>query len=187
MLDRIIHLLTEYKYYVLFPLAIVEGPIIAVLSGLLCLNGFLQAWLVYPILIAGDMIGDSACYWLGRWGKKMGWIGRRLGLQSVKIDRVRGFIDTHPVRTISLSKVTLGVGVAGIFMAGNARVPYPKFVVICLATSAVQDAFYLSVGLLFGHAYVQIGRYLDYFAAACIVTCMAIVLFFAIKSLFKKI
>ena len=41
-MDHIVYLLTEYKYLILFPLAIVEGPIIAVIAGFLCSSGFLN-------------------------------------------------------------------------------------------------------------------------------------------------
>src|SRR5450432_4605817 len=80
-MDHIAYLLTQYKYLLLFPLAIVEGPIIAVIAGFLCINGFLNLFIVYPIIVAGDLIGDTICYFLGLWGvpgfikKITGWLG----------------------------------------------------------------------------------------------------------------
>jgi membrane protein DedA with SNARE-associated domain len=97
------------------------------------------------------------------------------------------FFDSNPIKTISLSKITLGMGVVGIYLAGNARIPYKKFISICLITSMVQYIFYLGIGLLFGHAYIQINHYLNYFASLSIIIALAVILFISIRSMLKKI
>jgi membrane-associated protein len=188
-MDHIIYLLTEYKYLILFPLAIVEGPIIAIISGFLCIGGFLNPLLVYPIIVFGDIIGDTLCYSLGRWGLPnfIRKIGHRIGLTPERVERARVYFDANPKMTISLSKITLGVGVAGIYLAGNAKIPYAKFLGICLITSMLQYFIYLGIGLMFGHAYVLINHYLNFVAAIFIVTGLAILLFISIKSMLKKI
>jgi len=189
MLENIISLLTEYKYIILFPLAIVEGPIIAVIAGFLCSNGFMNPLLAFPVIVLGDIVGDSFCYMLGRFGipKFLQQIFRWLGYNPGKIDQVRVFLNANPAKTIALSKITLGIGVAGIYLAGNVKVPYNKFLWICLVTSAIQYIVYLSIGLLFGKAYVQINQYLNYFASATIVALLALLLYFFIKSIIKKL
>jgi len=170
-------------------LAIVEGPIVAVIAGFLCTGGYLNPFIVFPIIIVGDIIGDSICYLFGRWGvpnfvKK---ISRFFGLTPEKIEQVRAYYELHPKRTISLSKIALGIGVAGIYLAGNSKVPYSKFIKICLATSALQYVFYLGIGLLFGDAYTQINNYLNVFASITIILSFALVMFLITKSLLKKI
>ena len=188
-MEYIIYLLTQYRYYILFPLAIVEGPMITVIAGFFCANRFLNPLIVFPIIILGDITGDSFYYMLGRWGsdKLPKKIGRRFGLNSERLDRVRVFFDSNPRKTIFFSKIVLGIGVAGLFLAGNTKVPYKKFLRICLVTSILQCAVYLCIGFLFGHAYIQINHYLNYFASISIVVACALVLFFAIRSIFKKL
>ena len=188
-MEHIVYLLAQYKYLLLFPLAIVEGPIIAVIAGFLCINGFLNLFIVYPIIVFGDLIGDTICYFLGFCGvpgflKRMaGW----LGLNAKIVDRARTYFNMNPFRTISLSKISLGVGVAGIYMAGNARVPFRKFIAICLMTSLAQYCIYLGIGILFGHAYLKISRYMNAVASILIIITLAGILFFSIKSILKKI
>src|ERR1700722_1510647 len=135
-MDHIVYLLTQYRYLILFPLAIVEGPILAVIAGFLCINGFLNLFIAYPIIVLGDIIGDSIVYTFGRWGvpvfiKKM---ARGFVMKPEKINRVRTYFDANPNKIISLSKVTLGIGVAGIYLAGNTKIPYERFIRICLVT-----------------------------------------------------
>lgn len=187
-MENILDLLSHYKYLILYPLAIVEGPIVAVIAGLLCSNQILNILFVYPIIVAGDITGDSLCYLLGRFGvpKFVKTIAIKLGVKPEKIAVVRTYFDTNPVKTISLSKIALGVGVAGIYLAGNSRIPYKKFIVVCLATSALQYIFYLTIGFLFGSAYLQISRYLNVAATLIILSVLAILLYLFVKSKLKK-
>jgi membrane protein DedA with SNARE-associated domain len=188
-LENIFHLLTQYKYYILLPLAIVEGPILAVIAGFLCIEGFLNLFICYPIIVLGDIIGDSLCYSLGRWGvpKFIKKIATILGVNYNNIDKVRTYFDANPNKTISLSKIILGIGFAGIYIAGNVRIPYLHFIRICLITSAVQYIFYLGMGLLFGNAYQQISHYLNFFAAVTIVAALAFLILYLIQSIRKKL
>ena len=177
-----------FKYLFLFPLAVVEGPILAVIAGLLCSEGFLNPAIVYPIIVLGDITGDSLVYALGRWGnsaRPRRWY-RLIGLTTGKIDRARTYFAGNPVKTVSLSKVILGVGVAGIFLAGNSKVPYRTFLAVCLGTSAIQYTVYLGIGLLFGRAYKEIDCYLNYFAAILIVAAFGLFFVFILKSLDKR-
>ncbi|HEV2355526.1 MAG TPA: hypothetical protein VGR89_14855, partial [Puia sp.] len=113
-MENLIHWLTVYKYAVLFPLAIIEGPVLAVIVGWLCAAGLMRIEAAYPIIIAGDMVGDSGCYLLGR-VTKAGHINRLLrwlGCTEEKVDRIRVWFRANPVKMISLSKITPGVGPA---------------------------------------------------------------------------
>jgi membrane protein DedA with SNARE-associated domain len=186
-MEHIIQLLYEFKYLFLFPLAVVEGPILAIIAGFLCMEGVLNPFIVYPIIVLGDITGDSLVYALGRWGKSCtsGRWHRLMGLSGAKIERARTYFGNNPVKTVSLSKIALGVGVAGIFLAGNSRVPYRKFIAICFGTSAVQYAAYLGIGLLFGRAYREISLYLNYIATAAIIVSFAFLFVYIIKSLDK--
>jgi membrane-associated protein len=188
-MENILNLLTQYKYLILFPLAIVEGPILAVIGGFLCTNGFLNPFILYPVIIGGDMIGDSLVYTLGRWGVP-GFLKRiagKLGLFATDIEPVRAYFDSNPRKTISLSKITLGIGFAGLYLAGNTRIPYRKYILICLVTSALQYIVYISIGLLFGAAYRQISQYLDFFSAFIFVLALAVALVYFIRSRRKRL
>lgn len=192
---HLLYLLITYRYWILFPLAIGEGPIVAVIAGFLCTKGLLSPFIVYPVIVSGDIVGDSLVYWLGRVGRSSRpsrfWLFRRASRtcsgNKEKLERLRVYFDTNPVKTVSLSKIALGFGVAGIFLAGNSKVPYYKFLLICLLTSAGQYIIYLGAGLLFGHAYIKIARYLNSLAAITIVAFLAILAFFFIKSLHKQV
>ena len=188
-MDHIFSLLHDYGYYVLFPLAVVEGPILAVIAGFLCATGIMNPFLVYLFIVSGDIVGDSVCYFAGRSGKS-GWlnrVARWFGVRDDKVERLKSVFQENPVKTVALSKVALGIGVVGIYLAGLTRIPYRKFILTCLVTSGLQYIVYITIGVLFGSAYQRISHYLNVTAAVLIVAGLAILAYFVINNLRKKL
>ncbi len=185
-MDHLLSLLFSYRYLLLFPLAILEGPMLSVLCGALCATGFFHPIIVFPLVVCGDVTGDSLYYALGRWGVPA--FAQRLGIRftSQKIETIRSYFETNPVKTISLSKVVLGVGIAGLYLAGNARVPYKVFVCTCLLTSMAQFIVYLTLGLCLGQAYIRINQYLSVVTSIIIVLALSFTIFFFLKSILKR-
>jgi len=58
-----------YKYLVLYPIMVFEGPIITIIAGFFVSIGHLNGPAVFMVLIVGDVTGDSLYYTIGRWGK----------------------------------------------------------------------------------------------------------------------
>lgn len=189
MILNILTLLIRYRYFLLFPLAIVEGPIISIIAGFLCNTGDLNLWLVYPILIVGDNIGDSIYYALGRYGRsrKLEKLSVWLGLTPERLLKAKEYASANSNKMISLSKVIFGVGVAGLLLAGRAKIPYPRFYKVCLLTSFVQSAAYLTIGWFFGIFYQKISQYLDYASSIIIVITLGIIVFYFIKTKLNKL
>ena len=166
-----------------------EGPILAVIVGFLWSLGILNAFIAYPIIIAGDIVGDTLCYLLGKLGipkflKKWAiWIG----IKPSHIAKVREYFKNNHIKTIALSKIALGIGVAGIYIAGNARIAYNKFLTICIIVSCLQFAVYIVLGVFFGHAYQAISHVLDATGAALIIFCLAVLTVFLIRSSLKRV
>jgi len=186
-MDQLIELLLTYKYLILLPLSVVEGPIVTVLVGFLSSMNLFNPFIGYLIVLIGDFTGDTLLYFAGRFGDKIfsSKFGRKLGITPERMSAAKNTFNTHRVKTIILSKVLHGIGIAGLMAAGSAKVPFFKFIRICLLTSITQAGVLLIVGIFFGHAYLQLNKYLDYFAAITIILGIVIVLFFVVKKKFK--
>ena len=188
-MEQIIPLLEHYKYLILIPLAIIEGPMIMVIAGFLVALGLLNAFWVYVIIVMGDVIGDSLAYGVGRWGgPTLQRLGVRMGATPDKVVRAREFFRTHHQKAIIMSKLIHGVGIAGLVTAGALKIPYGRYLRSCLMVSIPQAGILLVVGVLFGHAYIQIEKYLNGFAAIASVAVLTAGLLFALyKFKFKRI
>lgn len=169
-------LLLSYKYIILFPLAVIEGPIITVIAGFMSsLN--LMNWLdVYVIVILGDVIGDTSIYTFGRLGgevfKKYGF---RIGITQERLETAKEYFTINHNKALIASKLVHGIGVSGLVAAGILKIPYMRFIRTCLVVSLIQSAIFLLVGIFFGHAYKQIGQYFDSYAATISLTVLVVI------------
>ena len=172
-----ITLLLAYKYYILLPLSIVEGPIVTVIAGFLASMHLINPIIIYVVVIAGDIFGDAGLYVLGRWGGSLiPRYGKLIGITHDRLAYAERYFSEHHRRAVATSKLVHGIGVSGLVAAGVLRIPYLKYMRTCLLISLVQSAAFLAIGLLFGHAYMQIGRYLDYFAVGISVVAVTVII-----------
>jgi len=186
-MEQVIYLLLKYKYLILFPLAVFEGPIVTVIVGFLASTQLINPFIAFLIIIPADATGDTLYYSLGRYGRR-GWLYKLtnwLGLTDQKLERAEVFFNTHPRKAIPLSKLILGVGVAGLFLAGRSNFPYSRFIAICVATSIVQCGIYMCIGYFFGYAYQQINTTINAIAITAIIIAVATTIFFIIRSKMK--
>lgn len=178
-LTQVISTLETGGYILLFPIAVMEGPIVSVIAGFLVSLGIFNLVIVYAIIVVGDILGDAFWYLLGRYGGHWKYtqpIKNFFKLTPERIEQTRERFHTHRYKMMMASKLIHGVGSAGLFTAGLVRVPYMTFASTCLVVTLAQAAFFVGLGYFFGEAYEVIGQYLDYFAAAgLIVGCVGIV------------
>jgi len=180
-LTDILQLLTNYQYLILFPVSIIEGPIITIISGFLVAQGIMNMFVVYGIIVVGDIIGDTIAYGIGRYGvNKLRRLNAFLRITPKKMKDAEKFFDIHQHKAIIFSKVFHGVGTLGLIAAGMLKVQYPRYLSSCFKVSLLQSAFLLILGVFFGHMYTQLSKYLDYFAAIVGVVFIVAVVFYVL-------
>jgi len=163
-MDYLILLITKYGYFILFPLATIEGPIITVIGGFLASLGFLNAFIVYGVVIMGDLVGDVIFYAIGRWGGRKfveKW-GQYIGVTPERVLHLEKHFEKHNVKTILFGKWTQSVGFAILMAAGMAKAPFKKFIWLNLIGSLPKSLAFLLIGYYFGQAYQQIDKYFGY-------------------------
>jgi membrane-associated protein len=182
--EYLAHLVSVYGYIAIFPLATIEGPILTVIGGFLVSLGLLNPFLIYIVVLAGDVVGDSACYALGRWGRPLTQrYGGYIGLTKERLANAQTFFHENHQKAVIASKLIHGIGWTGLIAAGSLHVPYWRFARTCFFISAVQSVALLIIGVLFGHAYLLIEQYLSYFAAVVSVAALAAGLLYALYRL----
>lgn len=184
-LDQIVQLLIVHRYLLLFPIAVIEGPIIAIIAGFLAskqLIGFVPAYL---ILLAGDVCGDVIYYLIGRWGgmRFINRWGSKIGLTPARIAKVdRHFIE-HGGKTLLFGKWTQTVGAPILVTAGMLRMPFGKYLGYNTAGTIPKVLLLVTLGYYFGVNYNKWAQYLDVFSWIALA---AVVLGFIIYYVFKK-
>lgn len=165
-LNEIFLWLSHYKYIVIFPLAIVEGPILAVIAGFLSSINQLNFVIAYLLLVIADTIGDIALYLMGKFGN--GKIPSRLlefiGINQSRVISMEKILRKHPKRIFLVGKSLHGVGGVILFTAGYVSFPFDKYLIYNVAMTTVKSFLLMIIGYYFGKAYSNINQYFDYWA-----------------------
>jgi membrane protein DedA with SNARE-associated domain len=129
-------------------------------------------------MVIGDILGDGILYYIGFSGKRF---LKYLKVDEEKMEIAKKYFKENHHKAMFVSKLAHGIGFTGLLAAGAVHVPYRRYFQTCGLISVVQSLIMLIVGILFGHAYVAIGKYLDYYAAIATVVVLFVALFFIIK------
>lgn len=124
-----------------------EMPIVA--AAVLSHEGIIAWGLALPLCLLGALSGDVVLYWVGRrWGESvLNWRAVRWILTPERERWLQAAYRRHALKTIVTARHVTGLRAAAFLTAGNARVPFWKFV------AADAGAAVLGVPLLFGLAY----------------------------------
>lgn len=160
--DTVLHLLQANGLLLLFPLAVIEGPIITVIAGWLARLGHLSIGWALLVLIAADLAGDSFLYALGRFGPEVlppKW-RTAFGLNSKRIAQVAGHFSKHGGRTLVAAKLTHTFGFIVLVAAGVSRMSLPAFLFFNLVGTIPKTLFFLLIGYEVGEAQVAIDNWI---------------------------
>jgi len=184
-MEYLVLLLTKYGYFILFPLAVIEGPIITVIGAFWASLGYLNVFIVYGVVIIGDLVGDVVFYAIGRWGgrKFLEKWGRYFGVSPDHVLHLEKQFEKYSGKTILFGKWTHFVGLAILIVAGMAKMPFRKFIWLNFVSSLPKSLAFIIIGYYFGQAYQQIDKYFGY---ATLSMFFVIILLVAIYFFVKK-
>lgn len=149
-----------YKYAAIFILTFFAAMAVPIPSGALAVasfffatQGYMNAPLIYLASASGNIAGDLLTFWLTRrYGvkvmRKIGF-GRLLDARIVK--GIEGKIDTHPVSTVFVSRLTTAVTPLVNVLAGFTKMPFRVFAAAAVAGEAVETGLNFLYGTFFGN------------------------------------
>lgn len=161
---QIISWLINYKYLILFPLTIVEGPIVMVIAGLLSSLGALDLLITFGVVIAGDLTGDIIYYSIGRWGREnfINRWGKYIGLNIKRVKEMELQFKKRGKLLLIWGKISHVFGAIILVSAGISKIKFKDFVLFNFIASLPKTTILLLIGFYFGQAYVRINKYFDY-------------------------
>ena len=162
-LAAIYTLIIHYGYFIIIPIAIIEGPIITVIAGFLTAQGYFNFFIVYPIIVVSDVFGDLLYYLIGRFGKKkliLKW-GHRVGITKAHLEKLDKHFYEHSGKTLIFGKLTHSLGLPIIIGAGIAEMPVGRFLWFNFLGAIPKTLAFLLVGYYIGSAYTKINSYID--------------------------
>lgn len=187
-LGQIIAEMAQYGYIVLFPLALLEGPIVTVVAGFLCGSKVMDPVIACIIILLADLAMDSAYYALGRFGREGAirkW-GRWFGITIERVEAMENLFKDHFFKTMLASNHAHGVGIVALVAAGAANASFPRFLAYDLATSLPKTVVLLMIGYYFGGAISSVAQSLDFIAYATVIFAAIAVLVYWLVSRYRN-
>ncbi|PIR43522.1 hypothetical protein COV24_02315 [candidate division WWE3 bacterium CG10_big_fil_rev_8_21_14_0_10_32_10] len=161
---QIINWLLLYRYFVLFPLIVVEGPITMILGGFLSATGHFNVIIVYVLSVFGDLLGDLGYFFLGYFGRKKLIKKWRylLRINESTLKKIDTHFEKHKGKTLMFGKLSHGMGMPVLISAGISRMPIKDFLWFNFLATLPKALILVLIGFYYGSAFVTINKYLKY-------------------------
>jgi membrane protein DedA with SNARE-associated domain len=158
-MDLALVLLLKYKYLILLPITIFEGPTISIIAGAFIATGYLNPFTVYGIVILGDIIGDTLYYCIGRFGGLYSKWGRFLKIDDKKIMIIEKMFTDDGPKILFLGKAQ-GLGAIVLIAGGLVKYPYKLFMLYNIIATLLKSLILILIGFYFGKEYAVANNYI---------------------------
>jgi membrane protein DedA with SNARE-associated domain len=185
-LPALLGIILKYRYVALFPLACLEGPILALLIGFLVHQGYFSFIPALFIMILGDFIPDSIYYLIGRFSNKEKLIKKYKNSSPLIFGHLlflENMWQKHPLKTMFISKLAYGLSTPLLISSGIVKMPYKKFILQAFIVTIAQYGIIMTIGYSLSSSYLSATGYIKNIG---IFIAIAIVIFIIIYTLMQK-
>jgi len=155
-LDFTTQIILEYRYWILIPLSLIEGPIVAFVAGTLASVGYFNLYFLAVLFFVRDVGLDSVYYAIGHFGAKTAFAQRmlkKIGATADHLEQMRILWERRPGWTMFIGKISYGIAQAFIVVAGIVRIPLPLFFKWASIIAVVQYGTLLLAGYFLGTSF----------------------------------
>lgn len=178
-LEHLKSLIEVYTYFILFPLVVVEGPIITIIAGFLVHIKILNFYIAYAVIVVADVFADILWYSVGRFARgAIERFGHLIGLGEEKLRGIDKHFGENGHKTVFFGKLFLGVEIAFLIGAGMAKFDFKKYALYTLLPTLPKSLVFLLIGYFFGGAFVFLDSLLKNIFLSVLVVIAGILLFY---------
>ncbi|MFN0179861.1 MAG: DedA family protein [Gemmatimonadales bacterium] len=113
--------------------------------------GSLNPWILFGLLSAMAILGDTVNYWVGAWIGPRAFTGEIRWLKKSYLDRTHAFFEKHGGKTIILARFVPIVRTFAPFVAGVGRMTYSRFLLYNVVGGIVWVGLFVWAGYFFGN------------------------------------
>ena len=163
---QLIAMLGHYGYWVLIPIAVIEGPAITMVAGALVAAGQMDGVTACVLLVLADLVGDLLYYALGRYGHGplAGRISKWLKVTPEKLARLEQRFRANDWKLILIGK-TQGLGSIILYFAGASRMPFGRYMMLNLLGTVPKVIIFELIGYFLGLGVLSSAHYINYVTA----------------------
>jgi membrane-associated protein len=114
-------------------------------------NGGLNVILLYVVVAAAAVLGDTVNYWIGHYIGPRAFSGNIRFLKKDYLERTQAFYDKHGGKTIFLARFVPIVRTFAPFVAGVGKMRYGHFISYNIFGGIIWTALFTFAGFFFGN------------------------------------
>jgi membrane protein DedA with SNARE-associated domain len=178
-LARIVPILARYGYMALLPIAVVEGPAMAMIAGALVAAGQLNGVSACLLLVAADLVGDAGYYGLGRYGHAplLARISKRLKLTPERLAPLERRFHDNDWKLLMIGK-TQALGSIILYFAGASRMSFLRYLLFNLVGTFPKVVLFELVGYFLWRSVLESTHYIDIVTVALFGLALVLLVFY---------
>ena len=146
-------LILQYRYWILLPLSLIEGPVVAFIAGTLASFGYFNLYFLAVFFFVRDVGLDGVYYAIGHFGGRTAFAARmlaKIGVTNDHLEKVRLLWERRPATTMLIGKLSYGIASAFIGVAGTVGMPLRLFFAYGSLVAVLQYGTLLLAGYYLG-------------------------------------
>jgi membrane protein DedA with SNARE-associated domain len=157
--------LSQYGYFVLLPLLMIEGRVVGLIASALATPGYLNIFIVWTLMVTAGLLSDTFYYFLGNSGSSF---ARRFRFTRRIIKRIESsptgslapeFFDTYGARTFFFTKSVPSLSWPLQIVAGASFMNKRKYFTACVTANVVWSSVTAGTGYFMGYLAQQVSIY----------------------------
>jgi membrane-associated protein len=130
---------------------LLPGDSLLFAAGAFAALGSLDPWVLFLLLSAMAILGDTVNYFVGKWVGPRAFTGEFRWLKKAYMDRTHAFFERHGGKTIILARFVPIVRTFAPFVAGVGTMSYPRFLAYNVVGGVVWVGLFVWAGYFFGN------------------------------------
>jgi len=166
-------LILTYRYFFVFALAALDGPVASFVVGVFVASGQLDFVATFLSLLLGDIATCVVIFTVGHYFSRQRFVQRVLTKAGVAghVDVIRQLWLKHTLKTMFMSKLAWGLSSAFLVAAGIVALPWRRFIPAVVGVAASQYLVLLTLAAGLG---ISIGPANDIFGWLKIIVAIVI-------------
>jgi membrane protein DedA with SNARE-associated domain len=172
-----------WVYVVIYFMAILEGPIVTLLSAVAASAGYLKPQFVFLAAASGNLSADCLWYLLGYLGK-IEWIikiGRFVGIRPEQVLDLQTEIKQNVLKILFIAKLTLGFVIPTLIAIGLSHVPIRRWIGVLASAECIWSGSLVVLGYFFGRYLNTLERGIQWFALGGVLLFVVLILNYGSK------
>ena len=113
--DFLTEIILQYRYWILVPLFLIEGPLVAFVAGILASLNYFNLYFLAGLFLVLDLVRDAVYYAIGQYGGRTAFTERMLAkirITAEHLEHARLLLLRRPGWTMFIGKLAYGIAPA---------------------------------------------------------------------------